>query len=91
MPHAAIYIHPHTILQKDLVRRLRNLVHVLREDGGVDADSPEWPGLAATAHLLAQPAYLHHADGEIRLYAVLAGVEILTIVSRCAVSISSSL
>lgn len=81
------------LLQKDLVRRLRNLVHVLRisdDDNNnntnnndqpvVEADSPEWPGLNATAHALVH-TYLHHSDKDVRLYSVLACVEIMTIVS----------
>ena len=66
------------------MRRLRNLVHVLRDDDEneivVEVDSPEWPGLNATANLLVTSAYLHHPDKDVRLYTVLACIEILTIV-----------
>ena len=61
------------------MRRLRNLVLVLRSDE-IEAESAEWPGLAAVAHTLVHQ-YLHHADKEVRLYTVLACVDILTIVS----------
>ena len=66
------------------MRRLRNLVHVLRDDDEnevvVEVDSPEWPGLNATANLLVTSTYLHHADKDVRLYTVLACIEVLTIV-----------
>lgn len=69
------------------MRRLRNLVHVLRDDDEnevvVEVDSPEWPGLNATANLLVTSPYLHHADKDVRLYTVLACIEILTIVRIC--------
>jgi hypothetical protein len=59
---------------------LRNLVAVLRsEDCAVEAESPEWPGLAAVSQTLVH-TYLSHTDKEVRLYTVLACVEILTIV-----------
>lgn len=63
--------------QKDLIRRLRNLVKVLREDD-VQRDSPEWPGLTSLAHVLMQ-TFLSSSDTQVRLYSVLACIEILTI------------
>jgi hypothetical protein len=73
-----------------LVRRLRNLVNVLWDNDEDDADaervevdSPEWPGLHATTQLLATSTYLHHTDKDVRLYTVLACIEILTIVRIC--------
>jgi hypothetical protein len=67
------------------VRRLRNLVQVLRDDNDendavVEVDSPEWPGLNATANILSSSTYLHHSDKDVRLYTVLACIEMLTIV-----------
>jgi hypothetical protein len=59
------------------VRRLRKFVRVLRddEDDVVDANTA---ALEATAqHLL---PYLRHADKDVRLYTVLACIEILSIV-----------
>jgi hypothetical protein len=58
---------------------------VLRDDDDendavVEVDSPEWPGLNATANILASSTYLHHADKDVRLYTVLACIEMLTIV-----------
>ena len=47
----------------------------------VEVDSPEWPGLNATANLLVTTTYLHHSDKDVRLYTVLACIEILAIVS----------
>jgi len=65
--------------QKDLVRRLRNLVGVLR-GGDVEVESPEWPGLAAVSHALVRE-FVTHADKEVRLFSVLACIEIFGLVS----------
>jgi hypothetical protein len=73
------YIEKHTS-KKDLVRLLYNLVQVLRKDESIEAESPEWPGLAATAQLLVTKFLKYRRDKEVRLYAVLACMEIFTIV-----------
>jgi hypothetical protein len=66
-------------LQNDLIRRLRNLVNILRTDE-VETESPEWPGLASVAQLLMSNDLLNYRDQEVRLFTVLASVEILTLV-----------
>jgi hypothetical protein len=68
---------PSSLSQKDLVRRLRKLVHVLRadEDDVVDANTA---ALEGTAHCLLP--FLRHADTNVRLYTVLACIEVLSIV-----------
>ena len=76
-----ILCHVFVILQKDLVKRLRALTKVLETDPEVDVDSPEWPGLNATAALLVTDEYLQHADKEVRLYTVTACMELFAIVS----------
>ena len=67
------------IFQKDLIRRLRNVVHVLQTDDTIEPDSAEFPGLAATGTLLCQ-RYLNDRDKDVRLYSLLACMEILGIV-----------
>jgi hypothetical protein len=54
----------------------------------VEVDSPEWPGLHATTQLLATSTYLHHTDKDVRLYTVLACIEILTIVRICQYAVN---
>jgi sister-chromatid-cohesion protein PDS5 len=66
-----------TLLQKDLVRRLRKLCKVLESDQTIDPDSPEWPGIAATAMAVFEK--IKHKDKEVRLYAVVACMEIFSI------------
>ena len=63
--------------KKDLVRRLRTLIEVLREDE--DAEAEEWPGLAATAAVLQSKQYLEHKDKQVRLLSLHASLEILAI------------
>lgn len=74
----SFYSHIVRRLQKDLVRRLRNLVEVLRADS-VEVESPEWPGLAAVSHCLVRK-FVNNADKEVRLYSCLACVEIFALV-----------
>jgi hypothetical protein len=64
-----------------LVKRLRALCKVIETDPDLDADSPEWPGLNATAALLVTDEYLQHADKEVRLYTVTACMELFAVVS----------
>lgn len=64
---------------KDLLRRLRKLCQVLAEDDSIEAGSPEWPGLETVAAILVKD-FLNHKDKEVRLYAVLACMEIFSIV-----------
>jgi hypothetical protein len=68
------------IPQKDLIRRLRKLNQVLETDESICADSPEWPGVAATAAVLLGRDFLGHADKQVRLYTVLACMELFAIV-----------
>jgi hypothetical protein len=66
--------------QKDLVRRLRKVCHVLRSDAAVEAHSEEWPGLARLAQHLAAPELLAHATPTVRLLTSVACMEIFAIV-----------
>lgn len=68
------------LLQKDLLRRLRNIVEVLRNDED-EIDVDEYPGLGALADLLVTKPYLQHKDKEVRLYTVLSCVEVFYVVS----------
>jgi hypothetical protein len=65
--------------QNDLLRRLRTVVQTLREEDDLEHD--EYPGLDGLARILATKKYLEHKDKEIRLYTVLACVEIFYVVS----------
>lgn len=66
--------------KSDLVKRLRKVVEALSDDG-VEVDSPEYPGLARLASDLVKERYLKNKDKDVRLYTVLATMEIFRIVS----------
>lgn len=57
-------------------------MHVLQTDDTIEPDSAEFPGLAATGTLLCQ-RYLNDRDKDVRLYSLLACMEILGIVRLC--------
>lgn len=61
------------------MKRLRNIVEALSDDN-VEVDSPEYPGLARLANDLVEDRYLKHKDKEVRLYTVLACMEIFRVV-----------
>ena len=61
------------------MNRLRALCRVLETDESIEVDSPEWPGLAATATVLT--GYAEHRDKEVRLHSVQACMELFAIVS----------
>lgn len=61
------------------MKRLRDLVQLLRQDESIEADSPQFPGLAALCHALTN--FVDHRDKEVRLYTVSACMELFTIVS----------
>lgn len=61
------------------MKRLRNIVEALSADN-VEVDSPEYPGLARLANDLVEDRYLKHKDKEVRLYTVLACMEIFRVV-----------
>jgi len=64
--------------KKDLVVRLRTILHCLREDENVEPDDPSnYPGLAALCHALTK--FVNHRDKEVRLYTVAACMELFTI------------
>jgi hypothetical protein len=67
--------------QKDLIRRLGNVVQVLRYDETVEADCAEWPGLGGVAQYIVEH-FVRHQDKDVRLYAILACMEIFTIVRK---------
>ena len=75
--------------QKDLVSRLRNVANLLRQDKNVEADSPDYPGLAAMAACLVEK-WLGHKDKEVRLYTVLCCMELFEVVRLydCSLSIA---
>jgi cupin superfamily acireductone dioxygenase involved in methionine salvage len=60
---------------------LRKVVEEL-EDDDVQPLSPDYPGLNGLAAMLVQDKFLAHRDKEVRLHAVLACVEIFTVVSE---------
>lgn len=60
------------------MRRLKALTDVLANDTSIEPDSDEWPGLASVAELLVREL-VDHKDKEIRLYSVLACMEIFAI------------
>ena len=67
--------------QKDLIRRLRQLVHVLRVDTTIEANHPTaWPGLAALTQVCA--LLLRHKDKLVRLHATVSCMELFFIVSE---------
>lgn len=55
---------------------------MLRDDEDVEAESPDFPGLGGLAAALVQPEFLDHRDKEVRLFTVLACMEIFAIVSN---------
>lgn len=69
--------------QNDLVRRLREVGDALADED-VEPNSPDYPGLGGLAAALVEDKYLKHRDKEVRLYTVLACIEILYLVSRCS-------
>ena len=50
-------------------------------DEDVECNSPEYPGLARLASDIVKDRYLKHKDKEVRLYTVLACMEIFRVVS----------
>jgi hypothetical protein len=62
-----------------LLRRLSNVLQVLRHDESVEPDSPEWPGLAGVSEYVVANL-ISHKDKEVRLFAVLICMELFTIV-----------
>jgi hypothetical protein len=54
-------------------------VQVLRHDESIEADSAEWPGLGGIAQYMVEQ-FVQHPDKDVRLYAILASMEIFTIV-----------
>ena len=48
----------------------------------VEANSPEYPGLAGLAAMLVEDRFLNHRDKEVRLHTVLACMDIFSLVSR---------
>lgn len=62
-----------------MLRRLHNLVQVLRHDESVEVDSNEWPGLGGISQYIITN-FIQHKDKDIRLYAVLVCMEIFHIV-----------
>jgi hypothetical protein len=84
-------LHPRFLEQArsttDLVQRLQRMTNILAEEetleeGRIDPDDLEaWPGLAATATTLATDKYWHHEAKPVRLYATLASLELLAVVS----------
>jgi len=64
----------------DLVNRLREIVNVLSDtNSDVEANSPDYPGLAGLSRDLIQDRYLKHKDKEVRLQTVLACMEIFSL------------
>lgn len=63
--------------QKDLIRYLRQIVEILRDDENVEPDSAEFPGLNNLCQELSR--YMDHRDKQVRLYAVNACMELFTI------------
>lgn len=59
------------------MKRLRNIVEALSD---VEGESPEFPGLARLASDIVEDRYLKHKDKEVRLYTVLACMEIFCVV-----------
>ena len=70
----------HFQLQKDLIKRLRTVLKVLKEDESIVMDSPEFPGLSSLCQALT--AYVNHKDKEVRLYTVSSCMELFFIVSQ---------
>lgn len=60
-----------------MIKRLRTIVHVLQHDETVDADSNDYPGLAALCLSLSQ--FIDHKDKQVRMYTVAACMELFTI------------
>lgn len=50
-------------------------------DEDVEVDSPEYPGLARLASDIVKDRFLKHKDKEVRLYTVLACMEVFRVVS----------
>ena len=72
------------------MRRLRILLNALAEDDeddedGGEIDPNEYPGMAGLARALVDDKHLNHKDKEVRLYTVLACVELFYLVSSTAV------
>ena len=66
--------------QKDLQRRLRQVLQVLREDETIQVDdTAEWPGLASTCDILS--TFVVHEERNIRLLALQNCMELFAIVS----------
>lgn len=61
------------------MRRLRKVVDAL-SDEDVEPNSPNYPGLGGLSAVLVEDTYLKHRDKEVRLYTVLACIEILYLV-----------
>jgi hypothetical protein len=60
-----------------LIQRLRNILQVLQHDECIEADSLDYPGLAALCISLNQ--FVDHRDKQVRMYAVSACMELFTI------------
>lgn len=67
-------------LQKDLIRRLRNVVEALG-DTDVEPNSPDYPGLGGLSAILVEDGFLEHRDKDVRLHTVLACMQLLEVVS----------
>lgn len=65
------------LLQKDLIHRLRKILQVLQHDECIEADVPDYPGLAGLCLSLTQ--FVDHQDKEVRIVAVSACMELFTI------------
>lgn len=72
---SAEFLNRHTS-KNDLVRRLRKVGDALADED-VEPNSPDYPGLGGLAAVLVEDKYLKHRDKEVRLYTVLACIEIL--------------
>lgn len=69
-------------IQKDLIRRLLNVVEALKDED-VEPNSPDYPGLAGLAAKLVEDGlFLEHRDKEVRLHSVLACMHLLEVVSN---------
>lgn len=77
--------HCNNDLQKDLLRRLRTVLQKFRDEEDLEPD--EYPGMDGLARELADEQYLKHKDKEVRLYTVLACVEVFYVVSVICVCV----
>ena len=61
------------------MKRLRQIVQLLRQDESIEPESPDFPGLASLCHALSK--FVDHRDKQVRLYTVSACMELFAIVS----------